>query len=128
MKLCYEYPYQWSNTDDEIKHYLFVLPMDERTSRAFFLFYFKSLKVPFLPMRIPRFAMNVVMQISNRVLIGPLLSEDQFALEAEQDGYERHWDAFPVETNPVVNAFQEVTVRKWREHLERVPDADGARA
>lgn len=128
MKLCYEYPYQWSNTGDEIKHHLFVLPMDERTSRLFFLFYFKSLKIPFLPMRIPRFAMNVVMQVSSRVLIGPLLAEDRFALEAEQEGYERHWNAFPVEFNPVVKAFQEVTVRKWREHLERAPDAGDARA
>ena len=34
--LCFEYPNQWSNIDDEIKHWLFVLPIDERTTRAFF--------------------------------------------------------------------------------------------
>ncbi|MCY4260829.1 MAG: Rieske 2Fe-2S domain-containing protein [Rhodobacteraceae bacterium] len=118
MKLCYEYPYQWSNTDDVIKHYLFVLPINERKSRVFFLFYFKSLKIPIVPIRIPRSAMTLVMRIANRMLIGPLLQEDQFALEAEQEGYENHWDAHPVETNPVVRAFQELTVRKWREHLE----------
>ena len=126
MKLCYEYPYQWSNTDDEIKHWLFVLPVDERTTRVFFLFYFKSLKIPFLPVRIPRFAMTAVMNISNRVLIGPLLAQDQFALEAEQEGYEKHWDARPVEFNPVVKAFQEVTVRKWREYLARGPEKGDA--
>ena len=119
MELCYEYPYQWSNTDDAIKHWLFVLPVDERTSRVFFLFYFKSLKVPLLPVRIPRFAMTAVMKVSNRLLIAPLLAQDRFALEAEQEGYERHWDARPVEFNPVVRAFQKVTVRKWREHLAR---------
>ena len=48
MELGYEYPYQWSNTDDRIKHWCFVLPIDERTTRVFFLFYFEPLKVPFL--------------------------------------------------------------------------------
>ena len=119
MELCYEYPYQRSNTDDEIKHWLFVLPIDERTTRAFFLFYFKSLKIPFLPVRIPRFAMTAVLRIAKRMLIGPLLTEDRVAVEAEQEGYERHWDAPPIEVNPVVRAFQKVTVRKWQEHLER---------
>ena len=40
IKLGYEYPYQWSNTDDHIKHWCFTLPIDETTSRAIFLFYF----------------------------------------------------------------------------------------
>ena len=122
MELCYQYPYQWSNTDDAIKHWLFVLPIDERTTRAFFLFYFKSLKVPLLPVHIPRFAMTAVLKISNRVLIGPLLAQDGVAVEAEQQGYERHWDAPPIEYNPAVRAFQNVTVRKWREHVARVTE------
>ncbi len=119
MELCYEYPYQWSNTDDAIKHWLFVLPIDERTTRVFFLFYFKSLKIPLLPVHIPRFAMTTVLKISNRLLIAPLLDQDRVAVEAEQQGYERHWDARPVEFNPVVKAFQKVTVRKWSEYLAR---------
>ena len=122
MDLCYQYPYQWSNTDDAIKHWLFILPIDERTTRVFFLFYFKSLKVPLLPVRIPRFAMNAVLKISNRVLIGPLLAQDGVAVEAEQEGYEQHWDAPPIEYNPAVRAFQNVTVRKWREHMARVTE------
>ena len=127
MELCYEYPYQRSNTGDEIKHWLFMLPLDEHTTRVFFLFYFKSLKIPFLPVRIPRFAMAAVMKISSRLLIVPLLTQDQGALEAEQEGYDRHWDAPPVEFNPVVKYLQEVTVRKWREHLAReAEDGDAA--
>ena len=86
IELCFQYPYQWSNTDDEIKHWLFVLPIDERTTRTFFLFYFKSLKIPLLPVRIPRFAMTTVLKIANRLLIGPLLAQDRFAVEAEQQG------------------------------------------
>ena len=119
MELCFQYPYQWSNTDDAIKHWLFVLPIDERTTQVFFLFYFKSLKIPLLPVRIPRFAMTAVLKLSNRMLIGPLLTQDRFAVEAEQEGYERHWDAPPIEFNPVVRAFQNVTVRKWKEYLAR---------
>ncbi len=119
MELCFQYPYQWSNTDDAIKHWLFVLPIDERTTRVFFLFYFRSLKVPLLPVRIPRFAMNSILKIANRVLIGPLLAQDKTAVEAEQQGYEKHWNARSVEFNPAVKAFQSVTVRKWREYLAR---------
>ena len=94
----------------------------------FFLFYFKSLKIPFLPVHIPRFAMTAVMKVSNRLLIAPLLSQDRFALEAEQEGYEKHWDARPVEFNPVVQAFQKVTVRKWREYLAGAKEDADVRA
>ncbi len=119
MTLCFQYPYQWSNTDEWIKHWLFVLPIDERTTRVFFLFYFKSLKIPLLPIRIPRFAMSAVMKISNRMMIAPLLTQDKVAVEAEQLGYETHWDAPPIEFNPVVREFQNLTVRKWEEYLAR---------
>lgn len=121
MELCYQYPYQWSNTDNQIKHWLFVLPIDERTTRVFFLFYFKALKLPLLPLTIPRFAMDLALRISNCLLIGPLLDQDRMAVEAEQEGYETHWDAPPVELNPVVRAFQEVTIRKWQGYLNTQP-------
>ncbi len=119
MDLCYEYPYQWSNMNDKFKHWLFVLPINERTTRVFFLFYFKSLNFPMLPIRIPNFAMTAIMKLSNRLHIIPLLMQDQFAVEAEQLAYEAHWDAPPIEFNPAVRYFQKVTVRKWEEHLAR---------
>lgn len=119
MQLCFQYPYQWSNTDDHIKHWLFVLPVDERTTRAFFLFYFKSLKVPFTHFRIPHRAMRWVLKASNLLLIAPLLGQDQVAVEAEQEAYERHWGAPPVELNPAVRAFQNVTITKWQDYLIR---------
>lgn len=119
MELCYDYPYQWSNTDDKIKHWCFVLPIDERTTRVFFLFYFDHFKVPFTPLRIPRRLLTPFLKISNRLLIRPLLSQDGVAVEAEQQGYERYWDEPIVELNPAVNAFQALTVRKWEEHLTR---------
>lgn len=117
MTLAYEYPYQRSNTDDQIKHWLFVLPIDERTTRSFYLFYFKALKVPFTPFRIPRRVMTPFMQVANKLLVGKILDEDRVAVEAEQEGYEMHWDAPLAELNPVVKAFQDLTIRKWEEHL-----------
>lgn len=119
MELCYEYPYQWSNTDSRIKHWCFVLPIDERTTRTFFLFYFDALKIPFTPIRIPQWLMTLVLKIANPLLIKPLLSEDGVAVEAEQEGYETHFDAPPIELNPAVNLFQQLTIRKWEEHLAK---------
>jgi phenylpropionate dioxygenase-like ring-hydroxylating dioxygenase large terminal subunit len=117
MRLAYEYPHQWSNTDDWIKHWCFVLPIDERTTRAFFLFYYKQLKIPMLPVAIPRWLMEPILGIANRLLMRPLLEEDGSAVEAEQAGYERHYDAPIAELNPAVLEFQKLTIRKWEEYL-----------
>lgn len=120
MDLCFDYPYQRSNTDDRIKHWCFVLPVDQRTTRVFFLFYFDALKIPFTPIRIPQRLMKLVLTIANRVLIRPLLSQDGFAVEAEQAAYEKHWNAPLAELNPVVGLFQQLIIRRWEEHLAGV--------
>lgn len=119
MELCYDYPYQWSNTDGKIKHWCFFLPIDEQTTRTFFLFYFESLRVPLTRVRIPRVLMTPLLRAANRLLVAPLLRQDGEAVEAEQQAYERH-HALPVpDLNPAVALFQQLTVRKWEEHLER---------
>ena len=117
MDLCYEYPYQWSNTGGRIKHWCFLLPIDERTTRVFFLFYFDALKIPLTPLRLPQGLIGGLLRIANRVLIRPLLSQDGFAVEAEQRGHEKHFDAPLAELNPAVSLFQQLTIRKWEEHL-----------
>ncbi len=127
MDLCYDYPYQWSNTDGKIKHWLFVLPIDERTTRGFFLFYFDHFRIPFTKIKIPRRVMKPFLRISNQLLIKPLLGEDGVAVEAEQTGWEEHWDAPIVELNPAVNAFQALTVRKWEEYLASQDGVRGLR-
>jgi phenylpropionate dioxygenase-like ring-hydroxylating dioxygenase large terminal subunit len=119
MDLAYQYPYQWSNTGDHIKHWLFVLPIDERTTRTFYLFHFKSFKVPFAPIRFPRRLMTPIIKAANEMHIKPLLVEDAIACEAEQAGWERHWDQPVAEVNPAVHAFQTLTIKKWEKHLER---------
>src|SRR5690606_19822791 len=89
------------------------------TSRMFFLFYFKSFKVPFTPLRFPRRLMDSVLRIANEVHIKPLVMEDVVACEAEQEGYDRYFDEPIAEINPAVHAFQALTIRKWEAHLER---------
>jgi phenylpropionate dioxygenase-like ring-hydroxylating dioxygenase large terminal subunit len=127
MTLAYEYPYQWSNTDDKIKHWCFVLPVDGQTTRVFFIFYFSHdmLKVPFIPLRIPRPLVRAIMAASKRVLIKPLLEEDGVAVEAEQEAWARHFEQPIAELNPVVHQFQQLTIRKWEEHLSRSGGARG---
>jgi phenylpropionate dioxygenase-like ring-hydroxylating dioxygenase large terminal subunit len=119
IELAYEYPYQWSNTGGTIKHWCFVLPIDERTTRAFFLFYFDAFVVPFTRLRFPRRVMQVFLRIGSRMAIRPLLAQDGFAVEGEQRGYDEHFDAPIIELNPAVHLFQKLTVRKWEEHLAR---------
>jgi phenylpropionate dioxygenase-like ring-hydroxylating dioxygenase large terminal subunit len=117
MDLAFEYPYQWSNTGDRIKHWCFLLPIDERTTRVFFLFYFDALKIPFTPFHIPRAVMTPVLHVANRVLIEPLLSEDGVAVEAEQEAYEISKGAAFIEFNPAVTMFQKLIARRWEEYI-----------
>jgi phenylpropionate dioxygenase-like ring-hydroxylating dioxygenase large terminal subunit len=119
MDLCYEYPYQWSNTDGKIKHWCFLLPVDKRTTRAFFLFYFDALRIPLTPFRIPQRVLGMVLRIANWTTIKPLLAEDGWALEAEQEAYEQHFDAPLAELNPAIGLFHQLTIRKWEERLSR---------
>jgi len=59
------------------------------------------------------------------VLIKPLLEEDGFAVEAEQEAWARHFEQPIAELNPVVHQFQQLTIRKWEEHLSRSGGARG---
>jgi phenylpropionate dioxygenase-like ring-hydroxylating dioxygenase large terminal subunit len=129
MRLGYQYPYQWSSTDEKIKHWCFVLPIDERTTRAFFLFYFHPalVKLPFVPFRLPDWGVAALMPIAKHLIVRPLLDEDRVAVEAEQEGYDAHFDRPVPDLNPVIHAFQALTLKKWEEHLsshESVPPLD----
>lgn len=117
MDLGYEYPYQWSNTGGSIRHWMLTLPIDERHTKAFFLFFFEGFKVPLTRLRLPRRAMEPVIRIANKLVFDPLLAEDGFAVEAEQDAWDRHYDMPIAELSPVVKAMQDLTIRKWEEHL-----------
>jgi nitrite reductase/ring-hydroxylating ferredoxin subunit len=121
---CYEYPYQWSNTEEFVKHWLFLLPEDERTTRVFFLFYYRDFKVPFLPLKVPQKLMSPLIRFGHQFMVRPLFNEDGWAVSKEQEGYEQHWDAPLAEVNPQVLAYQRLTVRKWEQYLA----SEGVRA
>jgi nitrite reductase/ring-hydroxylating ferredoxin subunit len=128
MDLCYEYPYQWSNTGDRIKHWCFLLPMNERVTRVFFLFYFSKFKIPFTPLRIPQNLMRLFLKGAKRMHIQPLLAQTGVAVTAEQIGYEQHHDSPPIERNPAIHQFQELTIRKWEEHVAKAVESSGSAA
>uniref|UniRef100_A0A832H3M3 Uncharacterized protein n=1 Tax=Oscillatoriales cyanobacterium SpSt-402 TaxID=2282168 RepID=A0A832H3M3_9CYAN len=47
--------------------------------------------------------------------------QDGVAVEAEQVGYERHFEAPVIELNPAVLLFQKLTIKKWEEFLDKRP-------
>ena len=101
--------------DPRLRHWLFMLPIDERTTRCFFLFLFGPIEVPFVRWKIPRTLKPLALRMANKLYVEPLLAEDKTALEAEQTGFDRHPDRPMIELNPVVIEFQKLTLEKWRE-------------
>jgi phenylpropionate dioxygenase-like ring-hydroxylating dioxygenase large terminal subunit len=118
MELCFDYPHQWSNTGDRIKHWCFVLPLDERTTRVFFLFYFESLRIPASSLSIPRWLMVPLLAVANKVMIRPLLMQDGQMVEAEQAAFEKYSITHAIELNPAVHAFQRLMIAQWQRHLD----------
>ncbi|MEM9457091.1 MAG: Rieske 2Fe-2S domain-containing protein [Myxococcota bacterium] len=120
MLACYDYPYHWSNTQDRIKHFLFTLPMGEDDNRHIFIFYLRpgAIRLPGLG-PVPRRLAHLMMKMTRYTTLQPLLSQDVWVIGHEQDGWQRHWDRPAPELSPVVKAFQDLTIRKWSEYLER---------
>lgn len=121
MLACYDYPYHWSNTEGRIKHFLFTLPVDRTHNRHIFIFYLRPdvVKLPILNKRLPHWIADKMMKAARFMTLEPLLGQDVWVIEHEQDGWERHWDRPMPELSPVVNAFQDLTIRKWEEFLAR---------
>ena len=56
LDIAYEYPYhrarfQWSNIEGAIAYWTFLLPVDERATRVFFVFCYDRLRPDFSPLR-----------------------------------------------------------------------------
>ena len=119
MLACYEYPYHWSNTDGRIKHFLFTLPTDDSHNRHIFIFYVRhdTIKLPLLGPRLPHWFVSKMMKAQRWMTLQPLLGQDVWVIEREQDAWERHWDRPAPELSPVVKAFQDLTIRRWEEYL-----------
>jgi len=116
IKLWYQYPYQGSDILGKYLHWLFMLPIDERTTRCFFVFLFGPIEVPLLRWTIPRLLKPLALKLANLLYVEPLLAEDKWILEAEQAGFERNADRPMIELNPAVIEFQKLTLEKAREY------------
>lgn len=116
IKLWYQYPYQGSDIAGKYLHWLFMLPEDERTTRCFFLFLFGPIRIPGTRKNIPNTLKRPVLELANFLYIKPLLGEDKWALEAEQKGFDKHYDNPYYELNPMVPEFQTLTIEKWNEY------------
>eukprot|EP00003_Mantamonas_plastica_P020356 TRINITY_DN3287_c0_g1_i2.p1 TRINITY_DN3287_c0_g1~~TRINITY_DN3287_c0_g1_i2.p1 ORF type:complete len:120 (+),score=30.98 TRINITY_DN3287_c0_g1_i2:294-653(+) len=52
----------------------------------------------------------------HKFYLTPVLMQDRWALEEEQKMHEQHHDKNSVELNPLVSAFQKLTVEQWEEY------------
>jgi phenylpropionate dioxygenase-like ring-hydroxylating dioxygenase large terminal subunit len=122
MTLWYHYPYQASNIADTYLHWLFMLPIDEKTTRCIFVFLFGSFEIPYIHLNIPRIFHKPLIKLINKFYVIPLLKEDLWALEEEMLGHERFPEKHHYEFNPIVNAFQKMSLEKWAEYLKSESD------
>ena len=83
-----------------------------KQTRVFFLFYFDAVKRP-------RWLQETVLSPAKPLLFQPLLKEYGLAPEAEQLGYDQYCDAPPIELNPMMPMFQQLTASKWQSYLKR---------
>jgi hypothetical protein len=120
MELCFDYPWQRSDTGGRIKHWCF----DHRTTRVFFVFCFDAVRIPLTRLKMPRFLSRALMLAARPLLIRPLLAQDGRMVEAEQQAYERNPNAASYELNPAVGAFQDLIVARWADHLARLARRD----
>jgi phenylpropionate dioxygenase-like ring-hydroxylating dioxygenase large terminal subunit len=118
MTLWYHYPYQASNIADTYLHWLFMLPIDEKTTRCIFVFLFGSFEIPYIHLNVPRIFHKQLIQLINKFYVVPLLKEDLWALEEEMLGHERYPDKHHYEFNPIVSAFQKMSLDKWEEYIK----------
>ena len=123
IEIEYEYPYQWGVSGGRVRHRIFILPMDESTSRVFFFFFFEPIRIPFTSWNFPVYLMKLAVPLIRRFYVRPLLSQDGYAVEREQEAYERHFDQGLAELNPSVPLFQEILVRRWQAHLDSLKEA-----
>jgi hypothetical protein len=121
LEIAYEYPYhrarfQWSNIDGGIAYWTFLLPIGPRTTRVFFVFCYDRLAPRFFPLPLGHGIVRMFLRLIQSS-VRRLLGQDGLALEAEQAGWERHFEQAIPDLNPAVALVERLTVDKWEEHL-----------
>jgi phenylpropionate dioxygenase-like ring-hydroxylating dioxygenase large terminal subunit len=117
IKVFYDYPYQRSDIDGKYFHWLFLLPIDEQTTRAFFIFAFSNMRIPLLDWDLPRPFEKIALRMAEKYYVLPLLQQDGEILEAEMQAYPKNQRQPVFELNPLIAKMQALTVRKWEQYL-----------
>jgi hypothetical protein len=125
LDIAYEYPYhrarfQWSNIEGAIAYSTFLLPVDERATRVFFVFCYDRLRPEFLPWALGHRSVRAFLWLIQPA-VRRLLGQDGFALEAEQKGWDRHFEQPIPDLNPVVAPVERLTIEKWEAYLASSP-------
>lgn len=115
MQLWFDYPYQRSNLVHRYLHWCFFLPMSPTLTRTFYIFLWGPIMLAGLP--IPRTLRPTLLSLAHRFYLTPLLNQDRYALEEEQTMHSHHYDKHSIELNPLVSAFQQLTLEKWEEYV-----------
>jgi hypothetical protein len=119
QEVRYAYPHLVVTAGAVFKLWNFLLPVDARTTRVFMLACTASLKVPFTSLAPPAALLRPAIALARKIFLRPLFDEDGWSTEAEQAGYEQHWDRPAVDPHPATRLCYQLTVRKWEEHLRR---------
>lgn len=117
MILWYQYPYQGSDMDGKYIQWLFVLPIDESTTRCFYLFLWGPMVIPLVRLDVPFAVRRPILRGINAVYLRPLLCEDKLVLEEEQAAMNSPVAHLSIEMNPVISMFQKLTLEKWEEYV-----------
>jgi hypothetical protein len=134
LEISYEYPYhrarfQWSNIDGAILYWTFLLPVSERVTRVFFVFCYDRLRPDFFPLGLGHGVVRTFLRLI-QPSVQRLLGQDGLALEAEQAGWERHFEQPIPDLNPVVALVERLPIDKWEAYLasHNLPLPSGERA
>ncbi len=118
IKLWYQYPFQRSDIDGKYLHWLFLRPIDERTTHVFYIFCFKSFKLPFTNYNLPKALIAPLLRVANKKYVLPVLEQDNWIMAEEQLAHDEHGARPVFEFNPFVVKAQQLTLRKWDEYRE----------
>lgn len=120
QEAVYEYPFLRVSVGDVYKLWNFMLPSGPRETRLFLFPCTDRLKIPGTPWTTPAFLVEPFLGIARKLITRPLFEEDVWSSEAEQEGYDTHYQARSLDPHPAIHPSYQLTVRKWEEHLERM--------
>ncbi len=112
MTMSYFYPHHESNLGDDIRHAMFLRPIDARRTHIYGIFATRAARVPGWRGELPRALVEAGLRLMRRLYLEPLLAEDRAVLEAEQRLQEADPGGLSPELNPVVRACHSLTVAK----------------